>query len=106
MVCRDKVASRIAHNRNIELLERFDHIFAETILVDQVLVGVPGIVQAAVDAASHVLCETAIDVVVDFAQLTRGIHRNTGLLVGFELRESRHFYSLKSMFAITMMQLE
>ena len=90
MVCCDKVASRIAHDWHVELFERIDHVFAEAVLVDQVFVRVLRVVQAAVDASSHVLSETAIYVVVDLAELVGGEDGDGGLLAGFELCESRH----------------
>jgi len=46
-----EVASRISNNRTVQLLERFDHVFPESILIRQ---WVTRIVEATVDTAAHV----------------------------------------------------
>jgi len=51
MIRSDKVTTGISHNRAVELLHGLDDILSETILVGE---RVAGIVDAAVDAATHV----------------------------------------------------
>lgn len=47
---------------------------AKAILVDQLGVGVGRIVEASVDAAAHVFCETSIDVWIDLAEFVVWIY--------------------------------
>lgn len=86
----DKVASRVAHHWNIELFERINNIFSETILVNQVLVRVLGVIKAAVNASSHVLSKAAVDIVIDFAELVRREDLDGGLLAFLDLSEGCH----------------
>lgn len=51
MIRSNKVTTRISHNRTVELLEGLNDILSETILIRQ---GISGVVDAAVDAATHV----------------------------------------------------
>ena len=51
MICRSKVAAGVPHNGHVELLQRLDDVFAETVLVRQ---RVAGVVDAAIYAAAHV----------------------------------------------------
>jgi hypothetical protein len=90
MIRSNKVTTRISHNRTVELLEGLNDILSETILVRQ---GISGVVDAAVDAATHVpvprmsgcdssaegeagdlLCETAIDVILDLGDDGAGVY--------------------------------
>lgn len=51
MIRSNKVTTWISHNRAVELLEGLNDILSETILIGQ---GISGVVDAAVDAATHV----------------------------------------------------
>jgi hypothetical protein len=51
MICRNKVTAGIPHDRAVQLLHGLDDIFAEAVLIRQ---GVSGVVDATVDAATHV----------------------------------------------------
>lgn len=51
MVRRNKVTAGVPHDRAVQLFHGLDDIFAEAVLIGQ---GVSGVVDAAVDAATHV----------------------------------------------------
>jgi hypothetical protein len=65
MVRRNKITTRIPHNRYIEVFESIDHIFAETVLIRQTIF-VVRVVNATVYAATHM---SAISVSEEDAKL-------------------------------------
>jgi hypothetical protein len=109
MIRSDKVTTGISHNRAVEILHGLDDILSETIFIGE---RVAGVVDATVDAATHVsrdcplslvhvnihwrkrqqdiLGEAAIGVVFDLGELVRGIDSNDWLLAIRDLGEARH----------------
>lgn len=87
MICGAEVASWIAHDGAIEVFECFNHILTEAILVGE---GIPGVIDSAVDATAHVLCETSIGVVLDLGDFVSGVNGDDGLLAIRDLGVARH----------------
>jgi hypothetical protein len=58
MIRRNKVTAGIPHDRAVQLLHGLDDIFAEAVLIGQ---GVSGVVDATVDAATHVSGDVSMD---------------------------------------------
>ena len=90
LIRRNEVAAGIPHNRNIELLHGFNDIFPKAILVNEVLVAVAWVIQAAVYASAHVLREASIYIIIDLAKPAIWMYRYTGLCAWSELGEGCH----------------
>lgn len=74
------IHTRVAKDRDVEGLEGFNDIQAEAVFIDEVLIGILRIVDATVDASSHVLSEARVDVAVDGveAMLGEDVNRRRG----------------------------
>jgi hypothetical protein len=64
-ISRSRRQTRISEDRNVQGLQGVDDVFPETILVDEVLIRIVRVVEAAVDASSHVLGEARVDETVN-----------------------------------------
>ena len=83
----DEVTTRIPHHRHIELLHGLDDILAEAILIRQL---VAWVVDAAVYAAAHVLCEATVDIVVNLGDDEARVDGDGGTLLVADFGVGRH----------------
>jgi hypothetical protein len=105
MVGCDKIPAWISHNRNIEIFESVDDIFAEAVLIGE---RITGVVNAAVNASSHMpviwvsehgceigvptrlLGETSIYVVVYLCNFVRRMNGDGRSFILLDAGECRH----------------
>ena len=72
----DEIAARVAHHRDIELLDQPDDVLAHAIGVGGLVVG---LIDAGIDGAAEMLEEGAIDAIIDFGNGIVLVRRDVGL---------------------------